>query len=65
MHRDTAGSRRWDRQPASNTCDPHRRGVAEVDGLTVPFLGREALLHNKRAAGRPEDLADLAALERS
>jgi len=35
----------------------------EVDGRSVPFLGREALLRNKRASGRPKDLADAAALE--
>ena len=28
----------------------------------VPFLGREAFLRNKRAAGRPKDLADIDAL---
>ena len=29
----------------------------------VSFLGREAFLKNKRAAGRPKDLADIDALE--
>jgi hypothetical protein len=29
---------------------------------TVPFLGREALVANKRAIGRPKDKADLEAL---
>ncbi len=29
----------------------------------VAFLGREAFLRNKRAAGRPKDLADVDALE--
>ncbi len=33
-----------------------------VDGRTIPVIGREALLRNKRAAGRPQDLADVAAL---
>ena len=28
----------------------------------VPFLGRETLVQNKRAAGRPKDLADIDAL---
>lgn len=28
----------------------------------VPFIGREAFLRNKRAAGRPKDLADVDAL---
>ena len=30
--------------------------------LAVPVLGREDLLTNKRAAGRPKDIADIAAL---
>jgi hypothetical protein len=29
----------------------------------VPFLGRDTYLRNKRAAGRPQDLADIDALE--
>jgi len=29
----------------------------------VSFIGRAALLKNKRAAGRPKDLADISALE--
>lgn len=32
-------------------------------GVTVPFLGREALILNKRATGRHRDLGDLEALE--
>ena len=35
-----------------------------VDDLEVPFIGRAALLENKRATGRPKDLADVDALER-
>jgi hypothetical protein len=31
--------------------------------LEVPVIGREALLKNKRASGRPKDLADVAWLE--
>jgi hypothetical protein len=31
--------------------------------VTVPFLGREALIQNKRATGRRKDLGDLEALE--
>lgn len=36
-----------------------------VKGLAspVPFLGREALLRNKKAVGRPQDLADVAKIE--
>jgi hypothetical protein len=33
-------------------------------GLRVPVLSREHLIQNKRATGRPQDLADLAWLER-
>ncbi len=36
-----------------------------VRGLGVPFLGRLALLANKRATGRLKDLADLEALGES
>jgi hypothetical protein len=36
-----------------------RRLVLTADGLDLPFIGREDLLANKRAAGRPQDLADV------
>lgn len=35
----------------------------EIDGRTIPVIGRAALVKNKRAAGREQDLADVAALE--
>ena len=35
----------------------------EVEGLTIPVIGRQALIKNKRAAGRAKDLADVDALE--
>ena len=35
----------------------------EIDGRQVPVIGRAALLKNKRAAGRKQDLADVEALE--
>ena len=35
----------------------------EVDGLRVPFVDLATLLKNKRAVGRPQDLADVHALE--
>ncbi len=38
--------------------------VKIADLEKVPFLGWEALLRNKRASGRPKDLADLDLLER-
>ncbi|MFM8566903.1 MAG: DUF6036 family nucleotidyltransferase [Gemmatimonadota bacterium] len=34
----------------------------EVRGLRLAFLGREAFVRNKRATGRPKDLADLESL---
>jgi hypothetical protein len=37
--------------------------IVEVAGRGVPFIGRRALLANKRAAGRMKDLADVEALE--
>jgi hypothetical protein len=33
-----------------------------VEGLDVPFIGRAALIANKRATGRAKDVADLEAL---
>jgi hypothetical protein len=39
------------------------RVLADLDGLPVPFLGREALIANKRASGRLKDLADVERLE--
>ena len=35
-----------------------------VAGIAIPVLGRESLLANKRALGRPQDLADVDALSR-
>lgn len=40
-----------------------RRLEGAFRSQVVPFIGREDLKANKRAAGRPKDLADLAALE--
>jgi hypothetical protein len=34
----------------------------DVEGRPIPFLGRDALIANKRAAGRLKDLADIEAL---
>ena len=34
-----------------------------VGGLTIPILSRRHLIANKRATGRPQDLADVARLE--
>ncbi|MDH4352004.1 MAG: nucleotidyltransferase [Gemmatimonadota bacterium] len=40
-----------------------RRTTVALWGLTVPVIGREDLVTNKRAVRRPQDLADLAELE--
>jgi hypothetical protein len=37
--------------------------MGSLCGLQVPILGRAELLKNKRASGRPKDLADAAWLE--
>ncbi len=39
------------------------RAPGTCGGHSVAFLGRDAFLRNKRAAGRPKDLADVDALE--
>jgi hypothetical protein len=39
------------------------RVTQSIRGQRVPFLGRVALLQNKRATGRTRDLADVEALE--
>lgn len=39
------------------------RAMADLEGLPVAFLGREALIANKRASGRLKDLADVERLE--
>jgi len=39
-----------------------RRVTVDVGGLVVPVIGREDLMHNKSAAGRPQDVADVARL---
>jgi len=36
----------------------------DLDGRRIPVIGKAALLQNKRAAGRAQDLADVKALER-
>ena len=38
------------------------RDVGAFGSGTVAFIGRDAFLRNKRAAGRPKDLADVDAL---
>lgn len=43
---------------------PNRVELTIAPDLRCSFLGLSDLLQNKRAAGRPQDLADVAALER-
>jgi hypothetical protein len=43
-------------------CYPRRSEVL-IDGVPVHVIGRQDLLTNKRAAGRPKDLNDVQALE--
>jgi len=47
------------------TFDQAQEGAitVRVGGIAVPVIGRSALIANKRAAGRPKDLADLEVLE--
>jgi hypothetical protein len=40
-----------------------RRIELDLDGIRVPFIGRADLIANKRAAGRPQDIADVLRLE--
>ena len=39
-----------------------RRVEVDFDGLVVPFIARQDLIATKRAAGRPQDLLDVASL---
>ena len=43
----------------------HSRLEIEIDELMIPFIGKDALIKNKRATGRPQDLLDAEALERA
>ena|SRR5471030_1444715 len=38
------------------------RIVVPMDGISVNVIGRDHLLRNKRAVGRPQDMADVARL---
>ena len=41
-----------------------RRIQVTLDGVVVPTIGKEDLITNERTVGRPQDLADVAELER-
>ena len=40
-----------------------RRVEIVIEGLAVPFIGLDDLRRNKASSGRPQDIADLAALD--
>jgi hypothetical protein len=40
-----------------------RRVLIDVGGVTAPFISLADLRRNKQASGRPQDVADVAALE--
>jgi len=40
------------------------RVITEIGGVAVPFLGRDLLIQNKRASGRPKDLHDIETIIR-
>ena len=39
-----------------------KKVVVELNGMNVPFIGRDDLITNKKAAGRPQDSADVSRL---
>jgi hypothetical protein len=41
------------------------RQHATLEGRSIPYIGRDAFIRNKEAAGRPKDLADVARLKRA
>ncbi len=45
----------------SEVYETHRK--VELEGLSVPVISPKTLLKNKRAAGRPKDIADVIELE--
>jgi hypothetical protein len=36
-----------------------KRIMVSLNGMNVPFIGRDDLITNKKAAGRPQDIADV------
>lgn len=41
----------------------HNRLVVTIDGMDIPVIGRNDLVVNKRASGRPKDIADAETLD--
>ena len=39
-----------------------KRIMIQLNGMNVPFIGREDLITNKKATGRPQDIADVSRL---
>lgn len=54
------------RRIRSESSAPHLQGskTFELDGYQIPYIGKAALIANKKAAGRHKDLADVEELER-
>lgn len=42
-----------------------RRVIEEIEGITVPLIGRDDLIVNKRASNRLKDLADIEGLTKT
>jgi hypothetical protein len=40
------------------------RQAGTLEGATIHLIGRETLIRNKQATGRPQDLADVSRLRR-
>lgn len=40
------------------------RGTLVLEGRSIPYIGRAALIRNKEASGRPQDLTDVERLRR-
>jgi hypothetical protein len=40
------------------------RSIVDLDGLEIPLIGRDELIKNKEATGRPQDVADVARLNK-
>ena len=39
------------------------RIVKKIDNIDIPFIGHDDFVKNKKAAGRPKDISDIALLE--
>ena len=52
----------WSHYPTKRLTWPNRLEV-EIDGLAAIVIGRDELLKNKQATGRPKDVSDARMLE--